>query len=465
MIQAADAASPLRIAIVGSGPSGFYAAEALLDSHPDVEIDMLERLPVPFGLVRHGVAPDHPKLKSVTTVFTETARRRGFRFFGNVELGTDVTVQQLDRMYHAVIVAVGADRDQPLGIPGEGLDGVHAASDFVAWYNGRPGSAGRRFDFSHRSAVVVGQGNVAIDVCRMLATSVDALRSTDIARHALEALAESRVREIHLVGRRGPAQAKFTPKELRELGSLPGWQLVLDPATLTLDEVSQAESLDAARPFVAKNLQILKTFASRPRTEERTIHLHFQRAPVLAEGGDRLQAVTLALQRLQGPVGEQRAVPTGDVERIEAGLLFRSVGYRASALPGLPFDDRRGVIPNVHGRVVDERGAPVRRWYVSGWIKRGATGIIGTNRQCSVETVQSVIDDLPKLVGHRPGRTALQKLMDERDHRVVSFDDWLVIDEAERTNGRLAGKVAEKFVDVAPMLHAMQIGRRERVPC
>lgn len=449
-----SAARPLRVAIVGSGPSGFYAAEALLDSGLAVEVDMLERLPVPYGLVRYGVAPDHAKLKSVTAVFDGIARREGFRYFGHVELGRDVTVEQLGAMYHAVVVAVGADGDRALGIPGEQLEGVHAAADFVGWYNGRPACAGLRFDLRQDVAVVVGQGNVAIDICRLLALPVDALRGTDIASHALDALADSQVREIHLVGRRGPAQARFTPKELRELGTLPGWQVIVDRDALALNDASRTEAADPAQPFVAKNMQLLQGFAAQPRGTSRTIHLHFERAPIGAEGDARLQAVVLERQRLEGPAGAQRAMPTGSSDRLAAGLLFRSVGYRGVALPGLPFDARAGVIPNDRGRVTDDRGIALAGWYASGWIKRGPTGIIGTNRQCSVETVQRLIEDLPLLASERPGRIALRALLAASGHPVVSFEHWLAIEQAERENGRRAGRVIEKFVDVGHMLRA-----------
>jgi len=460
-----SAAAPLRIAIVGSGPSGFYAAEALLDSTLAVEVDMLERLPVPYGLVRHGVAPDHAKLKSVTGLFDGIARRDGFRFFGHVAMGRDVTAAQLQSMYHAVIVATGADGDRALGIPGEQLDGVHAAADFVGWYNGRPECAGLRFDLDQDVAAVIGQGNVAIDVCRLLATPVAALRSTDIASHALDALAASRVREIHLVGRRGPAQAKFTPKELRELGTLPGWQVIVDPADLELNEASRAEAADPASTFVAKNLQVLRGFAAQPRSAARAIHLRFQQAPVAVHGEGRVRALTLQRQWLEGPAGSQRAVPTRQEDRLEAGLVFRSVGYRGTGLPGLPFDAVRGVIPNAGGRVTDDGGTLLPGWYATGWIKRGPTGIIGTNRQDSVETVQRLVEDLPLLEAPRVGRAALQAALAGRGHRVISFDDWLLIEKAERSNGQRAGKVAEKFVDVACMLDAAQAARVEAAPC
>jgi len=458
-----SAARPLRVAIVGSGPSGFYAAEALLDAPVSVEVDVLERLPVPYGLVRHGVAPDHAKLKSVTATYAEIAGREGFRYLGNVEFGRDVSASQLGGMYHAVIVAVGAEEDRRLGIPGEHLEGVHAAADFVAWYNGRPGFANLEVDLSQDVAVVAGHGNVAVDVCRLIATPVDALRSTDIASHALDALASSRVREIHLVGRRGPAQAKFTPKELRELASLPGWQVVVDPATMELNEASRAEAADPSQPYVEKNLKLLQSFAAQKRHAPRAIHVRFQLAPISAQGDERLRAVVLERQRLEGRVGHQQAVPTGVSESLQAGLLLRSVGYRGTALPGLPFDVRGGLIPNVLGRVIDERGSTLAGWYVTGWIKRGATGIIGTNRLDSVETVRQLIEDLPLLDAEMTGRTALQQMLAARGHTVISFDDWLSIERAEQENGRRLGKVAEKFVDVSDMLRAA-LGCEQSVP-
>ena len=447
---------PLRVAVVGSGPSGFYAAEALLESGLAVEIDMIERLPVPYGLVRYGVAPDHAKLKSVTAVFSGIAQDPRFRFFGNVALGRDVGAEDLAAMYHAVIVATGADADRKLGIEGEHLVGVHAASDFVGWYNGKPECAALQFDLSQDVAVVVGQGNVAIDVCRILAKPVDELRRTDITQHALDALASSRVREIHLVGRRGPVQAKFTPKELRELGTLAGWQVIVDPACLELNEQSQGELKHPAFVHAAKNLDILRAFAAKRRDAVRSIQLHFHRTPVALHGSDRLQQVVLEGQRLEGPPSAQVAVPTGERSVIDAGLLFRSVGYLGCALPGLPFDDRKGVLPNQYGRLQTAAGECLRGWYATGWVKRGPTGIIGTNRLDSVETVSRLVGDLPSLLASKPGRDALLGLLCGKGHRIVAFEDWLSIERAERARGLLADKPAEKFVCVAQMLAAAE---------
>ncbi|MBA3596418.1 MAG: FAD-dependent oxidoreductase [Methylibium sp.] len=442
------------MAVVGSGPGGFYAAEALLECGLAVEVDLIERLPVPYGLVRFGVAPDHAKLKSVTAVFDGIARDPRCRFFGNVALGREFTAEQLAAMYHAVVVAVGADADRKLGIEGEHLAGVHAAGDFVGWYNGKPECAGMDFDLSQEVVVVVGQGNVAIDLCRILAKPVEDLRRTDITQHALDALAASRVREIHLVGRRGPVQARFTPKELRELGALPGWQPVVDPASLVLNEESRQELALAGFVHAAKNCEILQAFAARPREAERTLHLHFYQAPVALQGGSRLHSLTLETQKLAGPAGDQRAVPTGERSSLRAGLLFRSVGYRGCAVPGLPFDTRTGTVPHQDGRVMKAPGHAMKGWYVTGWIKRGPTGVIGSNRLDSVETVARLLEDLPALARPKPGRTALLAMLNAAGHRVVTFDDWLAIERAEQERGRALNKVAEKFVRVPDMLAA-----------
>jgi ferredoxin--NADP+ reductase len=443
---------PLRAAVVGSGPSGFYAAESLLESGLTVEIDMIERLPVPYGLVRYGVAPDHAKLKSVTAVFSGIAQDPRFRFFGNVALGHDIDAEDLAAMYHAVIVATGADADRKLGVEGEDLVGVHAASDFVGWYNGKPECAGLQFDLSQDVAMVVGQGNVAIDVCRILAKPVDELRRTDITQHALEVLASSRVHEIHLVGRRGPVQAKFTPKELRELGTLAGWQVIVDPACLELNEQSQAELKHPDFVHAAKNLDILRTFAVKRQETVRSIYLHFHRAPVALQGNGRLQQVVLGAQRLEGPPAAQVAALSGERSSIKAGLLFRSVGYRSCALPGLPFDHRKGILPNQNGRLLTEAGEWLRGWYATGWVKRGPTGVIGTNRIDSVETVSRLLGDLPSLLAAKPGRDALMGLLRRKRHRIVAFEDWLAIERAERARGLRADKAAEKFLCVAEML-------------
>ena len=356
-----------RVAIVGSGPSGFYAAEALLQSMPDVAIDLIEKLPVPFGLVRYGVAPDHQKLKEVTRVFTTLASDNRVNFIGNVAVGVDVTVEELLPLYDSVIVACGASADRQMSIPGEDLTGCYSAVDFVGWYNGHPDHCHHLFDLSGEVAVIVGQGNVAIDICRILAKSVDDLRKTDIAEHALETLASSQVKKIVIVGRRGPAQMKFTAKELRELGSLAGWHIQVSREDLSLDPVSAAEVAAPHMLASARNVKFLEECSSKPRSSDRVIELRFLQSPVQVLGSDAVSGLLLRKNSLAGPSFQQQAVPRDETEIVEAQSVFRSIGYRGVPFAELPFDTLKGVIPNDRGRVIGNHS----RVYVTGWIKRG----------------------------------------------------------------------------------------------
>ncbi len=457
---------PLRVAIVGSGPSGFYAAEGLVKSGRMVRVDMFERLPAPFGLVRHGVAPDHPKLKEPIRIYDRIARVPEFRLLGNVTVGRDVSVEELRAAYHAVLFCCGAESDRRLGIPGEDLPGSHTATEFVGWYNAHPDYRDREFDLSQEVAVIIGQGNVAIDVCRILAKTVDELKHTDIAAHALECLAASRIREIHLIGRRGPAQAKFTTKEFRELGELADCDPVVDPADLELNTESLAELEDRAGSVAKKNLEVLKGFASRPaRPTRRRVFLRFLLSPVEllddgggggGGGGGRLEQVVLERNRLEGGPFRQTARATGERLTLACGLLFRSIGYKGVAIPGVPFDPRQGVFPSRDGRIVDEAGAVIPGLYAAGWIKRGPTGIIGTNRADSLATVNSLLADLSTLdTGPKPGAEGLAGLGPGQGPRVVGYADWLVIDGAEVQRGASKGKPREKFTRVAEMLRLL----------
>jgi ferredoxin/flavodoxin---NADP+ reductase len=454
--------NPLKVAIVGAGPSGFYAAEALLKSGVAVRIDMIERLPAPFGLVRHGVAPDHPKLKEAIAVYDRIARSPQFRLFGNVTVGRDVTVEALGAAYHAVIFASGAETDRRLGVPGEDLPGSYTATEFVGWYNGHPDYRDRVFDLSQEVAIIIGQGNVAADVCRILAKTVDELKHTDITEHALDALAQSRVREIHVVGRRGPAQAKFTAKELRELGDLDDAEVVLDPAELELNPESLAEFEDRKGAGSKKNVDILREFASRPPAgKARRIHFRFLLSPTAILGQSHVEGVTFERNRLSGPPFEQSARGTGELVELAAGLVFRSIGYKGVAMAGLPFDARQGVFPTREGRITDEQGTVVPGLYAAGWIKRGPTGIIGTNKPCSVATVASVLADVAALdPTPRPGAEGLPALMGSDGRRVVSFEDWIAIDQAEMSRGAASGKPREKFTSVDQMLEVLSATRR-----
>jgi len=446
--------NPLRVAIVGSGPSGFYAAEALLQSEHTTEVDILERLPVPYGLVRYGVAPDHPRLKDVADTYAEIARHPRFAFIGNASFGKDFTLKELADCYHAVIFATGAATDRKLGIPGEDIQGCHAATSFVGWYNGHPDYRDLEFDFSSESAIIIGQGNVAIDVCRILAKSVDELRKTDIAAHALEALAESRIREIHLIGRRGPVQARFTTKELRELGQLSECDPFVDPDHLLLGDTCKSELTDVREPARPRNFEIFRSFAHRRREKPKCCRIHFLLSPREARGRLRLEELVLERTRLVGPAGRQEAVGTGQMVSIKAGLMIRSVGYSGIPLEGVPFDQKLGTIPNKDGRaeVTSPAGFPV---YVTGWIKRGPTGIIGTNRADSMATVATLLADLASFRPQRkPGREASVSLLAQRSVRSVSFQDWEMIDQAERARGLPLGKPREKFTRISEMLAA-----------
>lgn len=447
--------TPARVAIIGAGPSGFYAAEALLEySGRPIQVDMFDRLPTPFGLVRGGVAPDHQKIKSVTRVYDKIAMRPGFRFLGNVTFGVDLTCADMQTHYHAVVVASGADTDRRMGIPGEDAAGSHAATDFVGWYNGQPERAELRFDLSHEHAVVVGNGNVAVDVARILVAGADALAATDIADHALDALARSAVRHVDVLGRRGPAQAAFTPKEIRELAELPGVTLVVDPADLALDAVSEAHLDDDAR----KVMTALHAVAGRtPASGDRVVRLRFLCAPMAIVGTGRVQGVELGDNVIVDDDGP-RAQPTGRSAFVPAGLVLRAIGYRGTATPGLAFDERRGVIPSRDGRILDSvDGASHVGWYVAGWIKRGPTGVIGTNKPDARSTVQSLLADLESGVLPTPPVSSenLDRLLAERCDRVVSYDDWQVLDAIERKAGDRDGRPRRKFTTVAAMLGAL----------
>ena len=449
--------NPLQVAVVGSGPSGFYAAEALLVAAGVVaHVDVVERMPVPYGLVRFGVAPDHPKLKEVILTYARIAQHERFRLVANVEVGSDVSVDELRRCYHAVVLACGASADRRLGIPGEDLTGSHAATEFVGWYNGHPDFRDCTFDFSHEVAVVIGHGNVALDLCRILAKSVGELRHTDIAEHALDALAASRVREIHLVGRRGPAQTKFTSKELREMGELAGCDAVVEAADVELDAASRAEIADRRNAIAAKNVEILRGFA-HTGTKPKRCCFRFLLSPAAIEGGGRVERICLEKNRLVGEPFELRAIGTGASVTLDTGLVFRSVGYRGVALAGVPFDERAGVIPHREGRVM-AADRPVSGLYVTGWIKRGPTGIIGTNRADSTATIDSLLADLPTFEAERPGWGALETILTGRRVRVLGFADWLAIDAAERERGAGKGKPREKFTRIEEMLRTLDGG-------
>jgi ferredoxin/flavodoxin---NADP+ reductase len=457
---------PIRVAVIGSGPAGFYAAGHLLkESDGRFEVDMFERLPTPWGLVRSGVAPDHPKIKSVTRVYEKTAAHPRFRYFGNVTFGEHVGREDLLAHYHAIVYATGSPSDRPLGIPGEELPGSHAATEFVGWYNGHPDNTDLEIDLlSAERALVIGNGNVALDVARMLVLAPSELAPTDTADHALEVLADSKVREVLVVGRRGPAQAAFTNPELLELGELSDADVIVDPAELdrALALADPAAEADATR---RRNVEILRGYASRaPKGHSKRIVLRFLLSPTELIPGEngRVGAVELVRNELVAASGGGlRAEPTHERETIPAGLVFRAIGYRGIPLPGVPFDERTGVIPSEGGRILDpQSGEPVAGEYVVGWIKRGPSGVIGTNKKDAQETVDAMLADLLKAGDGRgaahtpqaPDAAAVESLLRERQPELVTYDGWTEIDKYERALGEPSGRPRVKLTRIEEML-------------
>ncbi len=452
----------MRIAIVGSGPAGFYAAEQLLKpEEPQVEVDMIDRLPTPFGLVRGGVAPDHPKIKSVIRVYAKTAEREGFRFFGNVTVGVDVSADELAERYHAVVYSFGAETDRRLGIEGEDLPGSGPATAFVGWYNAHPDYAELDFDLSHERAVVIGNGNVAADVARMLALTRPELEETDTAAHAIDPLADSGVREIMVLGRRGPAQVAFTNPELRELGEMVDADIVIDSSGLELDPLSR-EHLDTEADITSrKNYEILSQLAAKETEgKSKRIVLRFLTSPVEIQGDGRVERIVVGRNELhRDETGTIRPRDTGERETIECGLVLRSIGYKGVALDGLPYDERRGVIPNERGRVIKD-GDQLPAQYVAGWIKRGPTGVIGTNKKDAKDTVDAIFEDLeaggvPDVAGATP--EALPDLLADRGSEYVTYRGWEAIDGAEQARGEPLGRPRVKFVSIDEMLELARV--------
>jgi ferredoxin/flavodoxin---NADP+ reductase len=438
---------PLRVAVVGSGPAGFYAAGALLDAEEPVEVDMIERLPTPWGLVRLGVAPDHPKLKTVSRAFEKIALKPGFRFIGNVEVGRDLLHEDLTRLYDAVVYAVGSQTDRRLDIPGEDLPGSWSATEFVAWYNGHPDFQELRFDLDVERAVVIGNGNVALDVARMLALTPEELAPTDTTDPAIEAIGAATPQEILILGRRGPAQASWTTQELKEMGELAGADIAVDPAELELDAVSEAglEHDTNAR----RNMEVLRELAARaPAGKPTTVRFRFFVSPTAIHGSERVESIELVRNRLEEQDGRLVAVATDERETIACGLVFRSVGYLGVPLPDLPFHERRGTIRNEGGRVVGDDGDPVTGVYCAGWIKRGPTGIIGTNKKDATETVQLLLEDAR--AGRLPyaeaaSAEAVDALLEARGARPILYTGWTTIDELERAAGEKLGRPRVKL--------------------
>ena len=455
---------PLRVAVVGAGPAGFYTVEHLF-RQPGlaVEVDLYDRLPTPYGLVRFGVAPDHEKIKNVTAVFDKTASRPEFRFFGHVELGKDVTIEDLRAHYHQIVYTTGAQTDRRMGIPGEDLRGSHPATDFVAWYNGHPDYREHRFDLTRERVAVVGVGNVAVDVVRILCRTPEELAATDISDDALAALRESRVREVYLLGRRGPAQAAFTNPEVRELGELPGADVVAMPDEVGLDPLPLTELEKSGDRSTRKKVEILREYARRmPLGKPRTLIIRFLVSPVAIHGGENGDVTGLRVVRNElhaTAAGTLQARPTERFEELSVGLVFRSVGYRGVPIPGVPFHDAWGVILNDKGRVLEpDSREPRLGEYAAGWIKRGPTGVIGTNKPDAAETVASMVEDLGRDRVLSPSEAepgAALSLVCQRQPQYISWTDWQRLDALEVARGRASGRPRVKFTRVEEMLAAL----------
>ncbi|MDX1687872.1 MAG: FAD-dependent oxidoreductase [Candidatus Promineifilaceae bacterium] len=467
MSEVGTESNPLRVAIVGAGPTGFYAAEQLFKQKEySVQVDMYERLPTPFGLVRYGVAPDHQKIKSVTKLFDRTAKKPGFRFFGNVEIGKDVSVADLRDYYHQIVYTTGAQTDRSLGIPGENLARSHAATEFVAWYNGHPDFRDCQFDLSVERAAVIGVGNVAVDVCRILCRTPEELATTDIADYALEALRESNIKEVYMLGRRGPAQAAFTTPEIKELGQLEDADVWVPPEEAELDALSQEMLAESADRATTRKVEIIQSYAKEPPDpKSRRLILRFLVSPVEFIGDEEggVRAMKLVKNELyKTDAGTLRPRHLDEHETLPVDLVFRSIGYRGVRLPGVPFKDSWGVILNEEGRVMDpETGEPVRGEYTAGWIKRGATGVIGTNKPDAAETVEAMMQDMAKgaiLEPAHPKREAAERMVDEKQPQRFTYDDWLKLDEMEVARGEEQGRPRVKFTSVEEMLDALDRG-------
>ncbi|MEV6166446.1 FAD-dependent oxidoreductase [Streptomyces sp. NPDC052052] len=462
----------LRVAVVGSGPSGVYTAQALVEQDPDVRVHVLDRLPCPYGLVRYGVAPDHEKIKSLQNSLRTVLEHERITFLGNIEVGDGgIPPARIGELYQAVVYCVGAATDRGLAVPGEALPGSSSATEFVSWYSAHPDASANGFALQARSVVVIGVGNVAVDVARVLSRSADELRPTDVPHGALDALARSRVREVHIAGRRGPSQARFTTKELRELGTLPGARVAVDEAELALDPayadpsprpapaLSSPPNVPPLTAAARRNVEVLRGWAAAGAAgvgagedPVRTVHLRFFLRPVeLLERGGRVAGVRFARTVPDGSGGVR---DSGRYEDIDAQLVLRAVGYRGLPLPGLPFDPVRGTVPHRAGRVLRD-GVPSPGEYVAGWIKRGPTGVIGSNRSCAKETVTSLLDDAPLLAG-RPSAPDPVAALRAWGLRPVEWDGWLSIERAETALGRSLGRGQVKIPDWTGLLSAAE---------
>lgn len=447
----------LQVAIVGSGPSGFFVAEALINSGVSVEISILDRLPCPYGLVRYGVAPDHQKLKSVTQTLDAIAQNPLVTFIGNVNVGTDLTLKELKSIYHIVVLTIGMPKGASLGLDGEDLKGIHTSSDFIGWYNGHPDYQDKVFDLSQETAVIIGHGNVAIDICRILSKSIDELSKSDITEKALVILNESNINKVRLVGRRGPVQAKFATKELHELGKLDNCHVTVDPKYLDLGLPCHLELNDSSNQLARKNYTIYQAYSNNFSIEnealKKYISIDFMLNPKGFMGIEKLESALFEKTSFVGPAFTQSCFNTGEFLEIPCGLAITSVGFKGVNFKGLNINPGNGTLTNINSRLINDDGEIIRGYYTAGWVKRGPQGVIGTNRECAQDTVNHILKDVSDLIKKSaPGKLALINCLIEKDIHFVTFEDWQIIDAAEVARGQKLGKPREKFTTVKEML-------------
>ncbi len=442
----------LRVAVIGSGPAGLFAAAALTKNDNNVHVDIFERLPTPYGLIRFGVAPDHPHTKNVIRRLSLLADDPRISLYANVMVGRDLEVAELAARYHVLVFAGGMKEDRKLNIPGESTPGVHPAIDFIGWVNGNPDYSDVAFDLSGPNAIVIGNGNVALDTVRLLAKSADELAETDIADHASRALAGSGLQKIYLIGRRGPAQAAFTYREIKELSELPNCDLVVNPADMAVTSATH-EELHGERSVQRRRIfELLESISNRPRrTVNKSIELLFFRSPVEIHQDGGINAVRLEINRLDGSAGQQRAHGTGEFETIPCNIVFRAIGFRGAAVTGVPYDEKRGIFPNIDGRIT-RNGKCLPGYYAVGWIKRGPVGLIGTNKADSTAVVKRIIEDADTLRSRNVDDAPMTDLLSRRGIPFITFNDWKKIDEAEIERGRSGNKPREKFTTAADIL-------------
>lgn len=456
--------TPLRVAIIGAGPAGFYTAEHLLKQKQfNIEVDLFDRLPTPYGLVRGGVAPDHQKIKSVTRAYERTAKKNGFRYFGYVEFGTDITLDDLKTHYHQIVFATGTQAGKLLNIPGAELDGSHAASDFVAWYNGHPDYRMFKFDLSQERVAVIGVGNVAMDVARILCLTPDELHRTDIADYAFEALSHSNIKEVVVLGRRGPAQAAFTNPEIKELGQLEDTDIIVYPDEAQLDPLSQADLDERRDQTTLRKVELIQDYTNGQLAgKSRQITLRFLASPEEIFGDDSGQVTGIRLVKnelSQTEAGTLRPKPTDQTEDLSVGLVFHSIGYRGLPLPGVPFNESWGVIANKKGRVLDsDKNVPIPGLYTAGWIKRGPSGVIGTNKLDASETVKGMLEDFENgvmLNPSTPDALSAEEMVRQCQPEYLVFGEWLQLDELEVERGKEKDRPRLKFTVIDEMLSAV----------